>query len=246
MKQNLFTSTYKEYANAAVLDRLAMLDEIVQSDNFLIGLSNQASTNKSDLPFNVVNDLVLGFHLYCHQKKPRAHKGGFSTFEAEFSRLGDTANALSDYSGEYIKALDVTREVQLKSNIQGTVMSLVRSRAEELGFASSWPERPEFNLTRNDMNLDEMQEWLEIILYFHFKRLTEFAFCADFERDSLCSVMINQLRHGGLPCGWLSKEPYWDLSEWGATFSGERRDGPSIDEGVFADAREHLGMLYLD
>lgn len=246
MTIDLYTTAYRGYVDESMLKRFKLLDEILSSNEFLIGLSNQSVINTIDTKFNLVSDLVLGFQFYCSETKPRKHKGGFTRFDDALSSIGYVADCIGAEANSSFDTSEIRFEVSAKFNLFRELGSIVRARVEKLQLTEHWSERKEYKKSNNAMPLDQMCSLLGDMMVNHFFTLEVFALTADFKQLPLCGLLIEQLLKGGVPCGWLSKTPVWDTSNIHSGIDFPAGSYPSSKLGVFTDPTDKLAMLYLD
>ena len=246
MAINLYTEAYSDLVDEAVLKRFAVLDNILSSDQLLVGLSDQGDLDNVNKKYNVVSDLVLGMDFYGSQKKPRKYKGEFSNFSNTISDIDYIATCIGYGTSEYHDRDKKDREAKERFNVQDELQSIVRSQAEKLGLADSWSMRTALTKRKSADNPDALIKQLVNMVFSYYFYLVGFAHVADFDDVSLCALFIEQMEAGGIPCGWLSKSPYWDLSKLESYSDHEKGDYPKLHHGVFADPTDKLAMLYLD
>lgn len=245
MSTELFTAAYRELVDDTVVQRFALLDDLIANDNFLIGLSSQSSSTAINSHFVVVSDIVLGTQFYSSQTKPRKHKGEFSSFDGVISQIDYIATCLSGKTSDYRDATNKDTEADKTHGLLEELRTVVRSRVVELQLFEHFSARPEVKKAKNS-KAENLVQLVEDMVYAYFFYLRRFAHLADFSDITLCNLFVEQLRTGGLPCGWLSRRPYWDLSDLESHTDYDRKTYPSMHHGVFAHPTDKLAMLYLD
>jgi len=145
----------------------------------------------------------------------------------------------------YTEASDKDFEANKRRNVRAELKSIVQARTEELDLVQSWEERAEFSKSKNSASAERLVRQVVDMVYAYYYSLSRFAHIEDFSKISLCALFVEQLEVGGLPCGWLSKTEFWDLTELKSHIDYEK-GYPKLHHGVFNDPTDKLAMLYID